>query len=43
MHVTQLLNSLASAPYAPGATTGPVVVTTPTGPFTSNLNFRITK
>jgi hypothetical protein len=26
-----------------GATTGPVVVTTPTGPLTSNVNFRVTK
>jgi uncharacterized repeat protein (TIGR03803 family) len=35
--------TLIKATVPAGATTGPVVVTTPTGPLTSNQNFHITK
>lgn len=40
---TVVSNTYMTAVVPTGATTGPVVVTTPTGPLTSNVSFRITK
>lgn len=42
-HFTVLRDTYMTATVPSGATTGPVVVTTPTGPLTSNTNFRITQ
>jgi uncharacterized repeat protein (TIGR03803 family) len=40
---TVVSDTYVTAVVPPGATTGPVIVTTPTGTLTSNQNFRVTK
>jgi uncharacterized repeat protein (TIGR03803 family) len=40
---TVVNDTFMTAVVPQGATTGPVIVTTPTGPLTSNVNFRILK